>query len=413
MHRQTVRYFSTQAINMAKKGKTPGFYGVQRGRKPGVYATWDEVRPLVEKFPGAVQKKFPTRAEAEAFSISVNGYGTVCVPNNKGSEAKANDLFRLDAADEAASATPSAPPPTAFPKPTASSAASSGGPVRLDRSLREKPYDRPREKRDYTKMGPPLGGSRDRPIPVSAPQRTSTAQLAAQMVALMKSKTPQTPPPRQPQPRPSEPPMAKSSPMDQEVSSRASLPRRSPRLAVLNDPQGPRVTYPVIEPARKRLPNEAELVAADGRQVIYTDGASKNNNKSYAKAGYGIYFGPNHKDNVSKPLPGPRQTNQRAELIAVLEACEIIMRRNDGKGYEIRTDSQYTINCVTKWYLKWRLNDWKTSNNTDVENKDLIRPTIAFLEKLGSRVKITKVKGHSGDPGNDAADFLATNGAKM
>src|SRR5436190_5756020 len=41
------------------------FYVVWRGRKPGIYVTWDECRAQVLGFKDAVYKSFPTRKEAE------------------------------------------------------------------------------------------------------------------------------------------------------------------------------------------------------------------------------------------------------------------------------------------------------------------------------------------------------------
>jgi ribonuclease HI len=48
---------------MAKKK----FYGVARGRKPGIYTTWPAAEAQVKGFPGAVYKGFFSRSEAEAF----------------------------------------------------------------------------------------------------------------------------------------------------------------------------------------------------------------------------------------------------------------------------------------------------------------------------------------------------------
>ncbi len=47
----------------ARKAKK--WYVVWRGRKQGLFPTWEEVRPLVQGFPGARYKAFPTREEAE------------------------------------------------------------------------------------------------------------------------------------------------------------------------------------------------------------------------------------------------------------------------------------------------------------------------------------------------------------
>ena len=50
---------------MAKK-----YYAVKKGRKTGVFETWDECKQSVSGFSGAAYKSFTTREEASAF---VNG----------------------------------------------------------------------------------------------------------------------------------------------------------------------------------------------------------------------------------------------------------------------------------------------------------------------------------------------------
>ena len=47
--------------------------------------------------------------------------------------------------------------------------------------------------------------------------------------------------------------------------------------------------------------------------VVYSDGSCLNNGKKSARAGVGVYFGPDDPRNVSEPLEGA-QTNQRAEI---------------------------------------------------------------------------------------------------
>jgi ribonuclease HI len=43
------------------------FYAVARGKKPGIYSTWDECKAAVEGFSNAKYRKFNTREEAEKF----------------------------------------------------------------------------------------------------------------------------------------------------------------------------------------------------------------------------------------------------------------------------------------------------------------------------------------------------------
>jgi ribonuclease HI len=43
------------------------FFGVNRGRKTGVYPSWDQAELFVSGYPGAVFKKFKTHAQAQHF----------------------------------------------------------------------------------------------------------------------------------------------------------------------------------------------------------------------------------------------------------------------------------------------------------------------------------------------------------
>ena len=116
---------------------------------------------------------------------------------------------------------------------------------------------------------------------------------------------------------------------------------------------------------------------------------------------------------MSEPLKGNRQTNQRAELTAILRALEIAPRHRD---VTIFSDSQYSIKCVTEWSINWRLNNWMTSARKPVENKDLVEQILAKMEErdaLKVKTLFEWVKGHNHDAGNEQADRLAVNGARM
>jgi len=111
-------------------------------------------------------------------------------------------------------------------------------------------------------------------------------------------------------------------------------------------------------------------------------------------------------------LPGARQTNQRAELTAILRALEIVPRHRD---ISIITDSRYAIDCVTSWYVNWRKNGWRTSAGKAVENKDLVENILAKIEERNSLMVQTLfewIKGHSNQLGNVEADKLAVEGAR-
>lgn len=161
---------------------------------------------------------------------------------------------------------------------------------------------------------------------------------------------------------------------------------------------------------KKKIPKP---LPPPGMLTIYTDGSSLRNGAAGARAGVGVYFGPGDSKNVSEALSGTRQTNQRAELTAILRALDIAPRHRDVTIY---TDSRYSIDCVTNWYKNWKRNGWVTTNKKAVENRDLIQEVRARIEEregLGRGTYFVWVKGHNGDRGNVEADRLAVEGARL
>jgi hypothetical protein len=83
--------------------------------------------------------------------------------------------------------------------------------------------------------------------------------------------------------------------------------------------------------------------------VVYTDGACTNNGRRHARAGVGVYFGPADAMNLSQPLQGESQTNQRAEQTGVLRAMQLAVsqrRVKRGDTLVIRTDSN--VSCARR-----------------------------------------------------------------
>lgn len=106
------------------------------------------------------------------------------------------------------------------------------------------------------------------------------------------------------------------------------------------------------------------------------------------------------------------QTNQRAELTAILRALENVPI---GQKIRIFSDSKYAISCVTEWYRNWMKNGWKTGG-APVKNKDLVVAIRAKMEErdaAGTGTYFQWVKGHASETGNIAADKLAVQGAQL
>ena len=66
----------------------------------------------------------------------------------------------------------------------------------------------------------------------------------------------------------------------------------------------------------------SEKIKSPDEIIVYTDGSSHGNGKRGSIAGYGVYWADPlyHRQNVAARLPGPVQTNNRAELTALLPA---------------------------------------------------------------------------------------------
>ena len=71
----------------------------------------------------------------------------------------------------------------------------------------------------------------------------------------------------------------------------------------------------------------------------------------------------------------------------------------------IYSDSQYSINCLIKWFDGWKRNNWRTLDKKPVKNRDLI---IALDEERNKfrNIYFQKVKGHNGIEGNEIVDGL-------
>lgn len=145
---------------------------------------------------------------------------------------------------------------------------------------------------------------------------------------------------------------------------------------------------------------------------VYTDGSSFCNgakDKNKRKGGIGVFFGDNDQRNVSQPFKIGEITNQRTELYACIKALEVLHDCN--QQIEINTDSEYTINCITKWYRGWEANKWKNAKKQPVKNQDLIKQLYQLYKS--KKVKFKHVRGHKGIYGNEMADKLAVEGSKM
>ncbi|TKX19470.1 ribonuclease-like protein 2 [Elsinoe australis] len=376
-----------------KRGSEPKFYAVHRGAKPGIYHDWNDCRAQITGFKGAIFKSFPTQQEAEAFVANGMDARTSTKGPQKYYGIQSGKVPGVYTSWEEASAQI-----TGQVKP------------------RYKAFQTKAEAEEFVKAAGNRSSNGD-----GAAQEDSAARDAAKK----KKKGRES---------------AASGPEDDSGYGPGEGPIPSDAEdffdpSVKLDSKSGKVEYKTDEQLRATK-SQAKGLSDDGMLRIWTDGSSRGNGTANAIAGVGVYFGPGDKRNVAEPLAGPRQTNQRAELTAILRALELSPR---DRPVTILSDSEYAINCVTTWFQKWRANGWLNASKKPVENKDLIEKILQYIEerekisnmygisdggdeahetaktrswkKGRARVHFVWVKGHANEPGNVAADALAVAGA--
>lgn len=364
------------------------FYAVRRGHYPGIYTNWKDCLQQVSGFKGASFKSFSTEADAKSFiegqDPTLNPGSSVYVEKWYGVRSGKQPGVYQDW-DTARSQVVGwqKPKVKAFATREEAEAFVASGPGGATSPV---PEDRRRSRESQSsKKGAAIDGSTEL---VSKKRKTNTALDVAGI-----------PTDRETRLEPTVEGLDVSQILNQEV-------------AIENSDSADRV-----ERSKSKIIAPTATTAAAKKSTailkIYTDGSALGNGRTQAAAGVGVWFGSNDTRNLSEPLAGPRQTNQRAELTAILRAIEIAPKHRE---ILIFSDSQYAINCVTLWHHNWSRNNWFTAVGKKVENQDLIEEILDKIQErdeLGVKTGFEWVKGHTGNTdGNSHADKLAVEGAR-
>jgi cyclic pyranopterin phosphate synthase len=123
---------------------------------------------------------------------------------------------------------------------------------------------------------------------------------------------------------------------------------------------------------------------------IYTDGACLGNP---GPGGWGAVI---IEDGIKRTLSGADEstTNNRMEMLAVIQGLASVP---ESEPVTVFSDSQYVVNTMTR--------GWKRKANQDLWDR-------LDAEVAAHRVEWRWVRGHTGDPGNEEADSLATAAAR-
>ncbi len=134
---------------------------------------------------------------------------------------------------------------------------------------------------------------------------------------------------------------------------------------------------------------------------IYTDGACSGNP---GPGGWGALL---RIGTAETELCGgePATTNNRMELLAVIEALQSLAQPVEARVY---TDSQYVQKGISEWIHSWKRRGWKTAGKEPVKNEDLWRRLDVLAS--GHKLEWHWVRGHNGHPENERVDALARAG---
>jgi ribonuclease HI len=150
--------------------------------------------------------------------------------------------------------------------------------------------------------------------------------------------------------------------------------------------------------------NKKERNSKKEHIIIYCDGGC---NPNPGKAGSGVaiyrdaklfalYYG-------LYVLDG---TNNTAELGALYQSLLLAQEYlSHGHKVEIKCDSKYSIDCISKWAITWEKNDWKKKGGI-IKNIEIIQKSYALFNTIKEDISLSHIKAHAGFEGNELADRM-------
>ena len=136
---------------------------------------------------------------------------------------------------------------------------------------------------------------------------------------------------------------------------------------------------------------------------IFCDGGCRGNQFKNNIGGFGAVIVYN---NHVEELFGSKinTTNNVMELTSCIMALKYL--QNKKCSVEVIMDSRYVVTGINEWILTWISDGWFTSQKKPVENRELWEELLSLIFLIKD-IKFSKCKGHSDNPGNNRADYLA------
>ena len=159
------------------------------------------------------------------------------------------------------------------------------------------------------------------------------------------------------------------------------------------------------------------------KAFVYCDGAIKGIRYEEGKERFGgIAIAPKNNypfEKMGISLADSKLTNNAIELLAgLLSILFTVDKYTDERNLNIivKSDSEYVVKGFNERMEKWNVNNWKTSDNNDVKNRELwelMLCTKSILQRKNFYIKFVWVKGHTENLNtddeiyNDKVDKLA------
>lgn len=110
----------------------------------------------------------------------------------------------------------------------------------------------------------------------------------------------------------------------------------------------------------------------------------------------------------------PKTTNNENELKATLHVLELVHAHPEWDEVTLLTDSEYMVKGINENLVKWEANGYKKVGGMPIAYTDdwvSINLYYKALTERGCKINVKWVKGHSGDYGNDTADYYSVIGS--
>jgi ribonuclease HI len=178
--------------------------------------------------------------------------------------------------------------------------------------------------------------------------------------------------------------------LDCRNKSTASTPRSSPS------------GRPSVSKSRDLTLAEVLATFTEGPQTgVFTDGSSEGNP---GPGGWGTVLVVDGQVVTQDYGSDPHTTNNRMELTAMIAGLKMVPPET---ATDVYTDSELTVNILTKWASGWKARGWTKKSSGPIANLELVKEAYALVEAK-PQASIRWIKAHSGYRWNEYADSLAT-----